>query len=184
MTVSAEGQSNGVSDLSATAIHEAGHAVIGRVMAQACGGVTIEPDLSEWTAGYAVTADPWATMHAWDSAGRWRDFSSIVRGRIITYMAGRYAEEAFFGECAGGDEDDRHQIDSMLAEVTEDPALLRGRLEKFSRAAVHRHRVAIRILASELEHRRRMAEDEVAELLQSHLPRWRWPPQPVAAWQA
>jgi hypothetical protein len=41
--------------LRATAYHEAGHAVIGRVLGMTCGGVTIVPDYEDRAAGHALT---------------------------------------------------------------------------------------------------------------------------------
>ncbi|MFC5504238.1 hypothetical protein [Bosea massiliensis] len=170
----------------ATAVHEAGHAVIGRVMAQECGEVTIIPDRSAMTAGYSITGDAWSTIHAWDQAGRWREYRSITIGRIITLMAGRHAEEELRGVCQGGDGHDQREIAMMVDEAgwgergdtAGDAAVLLARLERFSRAAVRRHRKAIRALASELLKRKSMTADEVAEVLQPHLPRWHWPPRP------
>jgi hypothetical protein len=55
-------------------------------------------------------------MGHWDQFGRWRDgtMRSIVRGRIMTYMAGRAAEEEFFDATDVGDDDDRRQINFMF----------------------------------------------------------------------
>ena len=97
-----------------TAIHEAAHAVIGRALRQVCGPATIVPNRELGEAGHAITADPYETLGHWlDVLGRFRgadEMRSIVRARIMTYMAGREAEEVFFGSCAGGDDEDRRQI--------------------------------------------------------------------------
>ena len=63
-------------DLQHTAVHEAGHAVIARVLDMACGGATIVADEDEGSAGHAETFDPHVTAHAWDLRGHLRD---IVR---------------------------------------------------------------------------------------------------------
>jgi hypothetical protein len=90
-----------------TAVHEAGHAVIGRVLKQVCGHASVQPSPDEGEAGHTITADPYVTLGYWlDVLGRWRGkdpMVSIMRGRVMTYMAGRAAEEEFFGSCAGGD---------------------------------------------------------------------------------
>ena len=75
-----------------TAIHEAGHAVIGRMLGMVCGQVTIVPNLSEETAGVAITHDQWVTFGAWEKRDKYRDVSAVVRGRIMTLMAGAEAE--------------------------------------------------------------------------------------------
>src|SRR5208283_4041166 len=71
-----------------TACHKAGHAVIGRALGQLCGHTTIEHDLAESEVTHGTTADPWTTMSAWDAIGRWRDYNTIMHGRIMAYMAG------------------------------------------------------------------------------------------------
>ena len=43
-----------------TAIHKAGHAVVGRAMIMLCGGATIIAD--EDSAGHSITAGPYAGM--------------------------------------------------------------------------------------------------------------------------
>jgi hypothetical protein len=91
-----------------TAIHEAGHAVIGRVLGMICGHATVVQD--DDSAGHAVTADPWFIHAAWEDRGKFRDPSSVFRGRIMTFMAGREAEIVCLGTCNGGDGDDRYEI--------------------------------------------------------------------------
>jgi hypothetical protein len=49
-----------------TAFHEAGHAVIGRVLDLVCGGASIAPNEAENEAGHAIIADPWRTASEWD----------------------------------------------------------------------------------------------------------------------
>lgn len=49
-----------------TAHHEAGHAVIGRVMGQVCGGATIVQNVQENEAGHAITVDPYLTWQYYD----------------------------------------------------------------------------------------------------------------------
>lgn len=49
-----------------TAIHEAGHAVIGRVLGMICGHATIIADEAEGEAGHTITADPHMIAYEWD----------------------------------------------------------------------------------------------------------------------
>jgi ATP-dependent Zn protease len=44
-----------------TAIREAGHAVVGRVLKQVCEKATIVANMDEGEAGYSITADPYVT---------------------------------------------------------------------------------------------------------------------------
>jgi hypothetical protein len=105
-----------------TAVHEAAHAVIGRVLGQVCGQATIKPNVAKQEAGYAITAGPYAAMSEWDSVGRRRDEATIIRGRIMGFMAGAEAEEVLCGGCAVGDGEDRYQIALMLDSLFGDGA--------------------------------------------------------------
>jgi hypothetical protein len=72
--------------LKATAYHEAGHAVIGRVLTLSCGRATIKPDRAE--AGHALTDDPHSCLHEWEKRGKVREKGNAVwHARIMTYMA-------------------------------------------------------------------------------------------------
>jgi ATP-dependent Zn protease len=167
-----------MSDRRSIAIHEAGHAVVGRAMAQACGGLTVEQDRVEQTEGFSVTHDHYTAMQRWEDAGIGRGEDperSALIGRIITYMAGRHAEEVILGHCEGGDGDDQQQAGEMIyaigwpARPDEDDDTARDRfaerLGSFSRAAVIRHRIAIERLARMLLARGTLTETEVADVI-------------------
>lgn len=62
-----------VVDLHRTAIHEAGHAVIGRAMTMACGGATIVAD--DESAGHSVTA-------SWPSTTRIKALPYLPDGAV------------------------------------------------------------------------------------------------------
>jgi hypothetical protein len=98
--------------LNARAIHEAGHAVIGRVLGMLCGSTTIEPD--DDSGGHGIIHDPDDIDDAWKRQGRYRTFSTVYVGRIMSFMAGAEAEAEILGGCQGGDGDDRHQIARMM----------------------------------------------------------------------
>ena len=49
------------------AYHDAGHAVVGRVLDLVFGDVTIVPNFEDGSAGWAITDD------VWDTVGRWMD---------------------------------------------------------------------------------------------------------------
>lgn len=121
-----------------TAYHEAGHA-------------TILPD--EDSTGHTISGDPWEAVAHWDATGRWRDVDAALRARIMIYMAGAEAEAEFFGECAGGDGDDRREIDLTLDSLLPPDASFpahEARLRRFTGGLVRRHRDKIEAVAREL----------------------------------
>jgi ATP-dependent Zn protease len=151
-----------------TAIHEAGHAVIGRMLGMVCGQVTIIPNLSEETAGVAITHDQWVTFGAWEKRDKYRDVSSVVRGRIMTLMAGAEAEVVCIGRCRGGDTDDRFQVALMMEEIripNDDIVRYARRLRAKTRALVQRHRHKIEHVAKALTERRTISGKNVDRLL-------------------
>jgi hypothetical protein len=155
-----------------TAVHEAGHAVIGRVLKQVCGQASVRPNPDEGEAGHAIAADPYITLGYWlDELGRWRGSDamvSIMRGRIMSYMAGRVAEEEFFGSCAGGDGDDQWQIDLMLDSLLPgdaDVPRYAQRLRGHTRTLVRRHRAAIACVAALLVERGTLQSEEIERAL-------------------
>ena len=134
-----------------TAIHEAGHAVIGRVLGMVCGGATIEQDSD--SAGHAIVGPPYATLEAWLDQGKFRELASVFVGRTLTLMAGREAEDECLGHCQGGDGGDLDEIGVMwpyLPCVIEDDDLYEGRLRARTRGLVRRHRRVIERVAAEL----------------------------------
>jgi|SRR5271165_914618 len=153
-----------------TACHKAGHAVVGRALGQVCGHTTIEDDLEECEAMHGITADPWTTMSAWDAIGRWRDYDTIMRGRIMTYMAGAEAEEVLLGDCAGGDGEDRRQVALMLSTLLGDADKVetdawKQRLRRHTRGLVRRHAGRIELVAEALLLRRRLEGSVIDGLL-------------------
>lgn len=141
-----------------TAVHEASHAVIGRVLGMTCGGATIVPDWEEITAGYSITLVE-HSISDWETRGRWRP-ESMLRAHIMTLMAGREGEIVLAGSFRGGDADDRRQILLTLDSTTFGYAY-RGnhqhrwlkQLRTRTRYLIHRHRNPIkRVAAALLEH--------------------------------
>jgi ATP-dependent Zn protease len=147
-----------------TAIHEAGHAVIARVLDLACGGATIVPDAT--SAGHAITADPITIVSSWIDRGIWRGDmeGAAMRGRCISCMAGAEAEEVCLGVCHGGDGNDRYQIDLMLDSflpADADVPRYAKRLRSMTRWLVRRHRPAIERVANLLLERGQLEPAEI-----------------------
>jgi ATP-dependent Zn protease len=139
--------------LKTTAYHEAGHAVIGRVLTLACGGATIKPNYADATAGRAITEGPYACLYEWEKRGKVRDTAAVWHARIITLMAGAEAEQELLGSKALGDSDDRLQIALMAEEMTRnapDWDKLEPRLRAMTMMLVRRHRARIERVAEAL----------------------------------
>jgi hypothetical protein len=145
-----------------TAIHEAGHAVIGRVVGMACDYATIESDHD--SSGHSITADPYETSAQWERAGKYRGAESVLRGRIMTFQAGAEAEIEVFGSCPGGDGDDQYQITLMAEHAgwTEDKVL---NLRRYTRLLVKRHRVKIERVACALLKSRCLGAEQIDALV-------------------
>ena len=161
-----------VAEVTRTAVHEAGHAVVGRGLGLLCGQATCVPDVDEGEAGHAITANPWEIWAAWKRQERYRPFESVVRRRIMMAMAGREAEIEILGLATlDGDGDDRHWIGCMMDELlgmANDAAWDRteARLRRATRAMVRRHRAKIVAVAEALFARGTLTGDEIDTLVQ------------------
>jgi ATP-dependent Zn protease len=158
----------------ATAIHEAGHAVIGRVLGMLCGSTTIEPD--DDSGGHGIIHDPYDICDAWERKRRYRNFSTIYVGRIMSFMAGAEAELEILGEYQGADGDDRHQIARMMmSRWLNIPGCEKGgdrsaehfetRLRARTRGLVRRHRDKIERVAAALLSQRTLTAEQVEALM-------------------
>ena len=130
-------------ELRRTAIHEAGHAVTGRMLSLVCGTASIVHGETTMTCGFSVTEPPLVIEDAWFTRGKHRGVRatlSILHGQIMTNMAGREAEIIAFGEQdVGADRDDMLEID-RLANYAGGTATI------FSHAHLERLRLKVRPL--------------------------------------
>ena len=148
------------------AYHEAGHAVIGRVLNLPCGLATIIPD--DDSVGHSITGGPWDAVAQWDSSGRWRGVDVAYRARIIAFMAGAEAEVECLGNCPDEDHDDRWQITMMLNSLlpaNTDPLGCENRLRRVTRTLVRRHRGKIEAVAQKLLQRGCASEHELNAII-------------------
>jgi ATP-dependent Zn protease len=138
--------------LKQTAYHEAGHAVIGRVLTLHCGGATIRPNYTKAEAGHTITHGPYDCLHEWEKRGHVRDSrDAVYHARIMAYMAGAEAEKLLLGSGVG-DGDDRYQIALMAEELHRDTNWdrLEPRLRAMTRMLVRRHKASIERVAKVL----------------------------------
>jgi hypothetical protein len=82
----------------AVAVHEAGHAVIGRVLGLACGEATIEPSTDSENLGYAVISNP---LQHWERGEGPR--RPLAEAFCISLYAGAEAERLIVGSNPVGD---------------------------------------------------------------------------------
>jgi hypothetical protein len=153
-----------------TAYHEAGHAVIARVLTLACGGATIKPDYRERTAGVSHTAGPDICIHEWEKRGKVRCSDDVAfRARIIGYMAGAETEAVLLGNETRGDGDDRHQIGLMAECLSGDPDVFwdrtEVRLRAMTRTLIRRHRHRIERTAQALRRKTTLSGTELDMLI-------------------
>src|SRR5580704_2363525 len=77
------------------AVHEAGHAVIGRGLGLVSGGASIIEN--EYSRGRSEIYHPNVTRGAWDEQGKCRHPRLAVHGAILATMAGEEAETVILG---------------------------------------------------------------------------------------
>jgi len=93
------------------------------------------------------------TYEQWDSAGKYRDLTSVLRGRIVAFMAGVVAERELLGRDSGGDGDDQRQIAWMSEELPGSKVQQLKQVSRLQKSAVHlvrRHEATIREVANAL----------------------------------
>lgn len=151
-----------------TAYHEAGHAVVGRVLTLVCGGATIVPDYEAGGAGHSITADPLVCETEWLRCGKLRHDNAVWHARIIAYMAGAEAEVVLLSATQGGDRDDRYQIEMMAHELDCDPSewvRWEARLRAMTRMLIRRHRDRIDRVANALLAKGKLSAKQIDRLI-------------------
>jgi ATP-dependent Zn protease len=156
-----------LNDPRSTATHEAGHAVIARVLTLLSGGATIVPDFEAGEAGHAITDDPLECTSEWETRDKFRHDNAVFHARIIAYMAGAEAEQVLLGVTQGGDGDDRYQIELMAEQLDCDPAQWvsrEARLRAMTRMLIRRHRDRIERVADALLAKRKLSTEQIDKL--------------------
>ena len=154
----------------ATACHEAGHAVIGRVIGLPCGKVTIVGD-DEHELGHAIVADPIRTWERGDGPRK-----PLVEASCISLYAGAEAERVILGEVGDpvGDGYDNEKATSLIMIIGVRGARYVGddvweryeaRLRRRSNELVRLHQYRIERVATALEERGTLEGDEVDAIM-------------------
>jgi hypothetical protein len=160
------------------AFHEAGHAVIARVLTLACGGASIVPD--QESAGQATVYDPYTTLYEWEKRGKIRDADNAMwHGHIIALMAAAEAEAILLGVTEGGSGQDQYVIEAMLNAIWLRPnpersgqwpladkqrIRVEARLRRMAKMLVRRHRGRIESVASALLAERSLSCEQLDQL--------------------
>jgi hypothetical protein len=140
-----------------TATHEAGHAVIARVLTLMCGGASIRPVGN----GRAMIHGPFECEGEWIGRAKWRSGGAVYRARIIAFMAGTEAEIELLDATQGDDGEDRCQITLMTKELYSCDL---DRLRMMTRMLVRRHGDGIERVAAALLAEKELSREQVDEL--------------------
>lgn len=143
------------------AFHEAGHAVIGRVLNICCTASIGDRD----SVGDAMIDVPSVILQEWEYQGRFRELSAVFHASIITLMAGEESA-GMFTERRAGDHGDQAKIALMLAEVaSKDQAeRVEARLRFWTRTLCRRHAERIKLVAGALLQKGSLTDEEICAL--------------------
>ena len=147
-----------------TAVHEAGHAVIGRALNVVCGEVSIDPD-DEDHLGYSAMSDPRFSWERGDGPKR-----ALAEAFCVALYAGAEAERVILGTADVGDGVDCDRATSCLAWAGVRGATFVGddaydraetRLRSKARQQVISHRAAVQRVAGALLLSRKLSGEQV-----------------------
>jgi ATP-dependent Zn protease len=156
-------------DLLCTAIHEAGHAVIARVLGLSSGSVTIKPSDDGEELGHAVVGDPVRDWQRGEGPRR-----PLMEDHVVTLYAGGEAEREILASAVVGDGPDFNKARSCICQFGVRGATFVGdevwekyeeRLRKRAALLVQRHRKKIERVAQALVERGILTFDEVNALM-------------------
>jgi ATP-dependent Zn protease len=149
----------------AFAIHEAGHAVIGRVLTIPCGSASIKSN--RYSEGRStIIADRYECFKEWEKRGKFRADNAPINAMIITAMAGVEAEREIFGHCIEGHGDeDCYYTKKWLESLYDDPDKKEQRLRSWARTLVRRHRVLIERVADKLIAKKTLSARQIDRLV-------------------
>ncbi len=135
-------QADRLARIKASPIHEAAHAIIGRVLGIECGDVRVGFD-------HATNSYGRNESGGWDSHGRKRPARYGRDADIICTASGEEAEIEFLGSSCEGAWADRAGIDKLL-DGDPNAEKIERRLRRMARMLVRRHAIPIRYVAQVL----------------------------------
>jgi hypothetical protein len=153
-----------------TAVHEAGHAVIGRVLRLGCGQASVVEDEADNSAGHSVIAEPGQTISRWEAQGKFREVKSALLGRAIALAAGRISEEVILGGCSGGDSYDVREIARIFDDLCINDRAHAQWLRRSARRLVCRHRSKIEEVAGRLDQVKELSGEDLDALVPVYIP--------------
>jgi len=151
----------------ATAYHQAGHAVVGRILRLPCGGAALAQGRTA-DVGHAVIVDPWlAANNWWEVLEKQRPIEAAFRATIIALMAGREAELAILGYEFYDRQAERRDIERMGLYLHRNGGWgrYRSRLNRRAHGLVRRHRPKIERVAKVLNVKGMLTADEIDVLV-------------------
>lgn len=153
------------------AIHEAGHAVIGRVLGLSCGKVTVEPEPPRraiWSEsgelivahkdGPDAHAEIWRRWSPWDSGTQ----KQLDQAYVVMTLAGAEAERVLCGTVEPGIDAGDLRIATRV--IGNNPERL-AKLRRKANALVRKHAVDIEKVATALLERGTLYDLQVSRLL-------------------
>jgi hypothetical protein len=152
------------------AIHEAGHAVVARVLGLRGGTATLVPDELSGQDGHNTTIvpDPWETIEP-DGSPSARPPWLTFRVRILSLMAGAEAERELLGSMDIEDGSDRAEIARLAAapesELWDCFAEYEPRMRMQTRRIVRRYRSTIEDVATALLEQTTLSSEDIDGLV-------------------
>jgi ATP-dependent Zn protease len=151
------------------AIHEAGHAVIGRLFDLPCGTVSIKPSDDGESLGHAIIDDPIRSWQRGDGSRR-----ALVEASCVAIYAGAEAERVILNCEPSGDQGDCSTATSLIsimgvrgASFVGDDVWDRyeGRLRERATKLVRLHQATIERVASDLMKHESLTDEEIRKLI-------------------
>jgi hypothetical protein len=146
------------------ASHEAGHAVIARVLTMPCGGASIVGN--KYSEGRIIMDHYEACEGEWAKRGKVRGPRAALDAAIMMAMAGVEAEVEFFRvSLDGSGEADMAKVEEWSFDEPGDRCKRNDRLRDMTRILVHRHRKLIASVSAALLAKGKLTSKQIDKLV-------------------